>query len=109
MVPVRLAPGFAAAVNATVPLPLPVALGSAAAWFTVNVRPATAIVPERAAPRFGSTRNPTDPFPFPLAPVVNEIHVADFVAVHAHPAGAVTPIEPVPPTADSDALVGLSW
>ena len=85
-----------------------VQVGRIACWFTVNVWPAMVIVSERAAPTFGSTRNPTDPLPFPLAALVNEIQDADSVAVHAHAAGAVTPIEPVPPTADSDALVALS-
>jgi hypothetical protein len=83
-----------------------VQLGSAAAWLTVNVRPAMAIVLERAAPRFGSTRYPTVPFPFPLVPVLNEIHDALFEAVHAHPASTATTMEPVPPIADTEALVG---
>ena len=151
MLPDRLAPEFAATVNATVPLPLPAApevivihdavgtavqahpraavtvkvpeppaagtvappglsvyvqLGRAAAWLIVNVRPAMEIGLERATPRFGSTRYPTVPFPFPLVPVVNEIHDALFEAVHAHPAPAVTAMEPVPPIADTEALVG---
>lgn len=152
MLPERLAPEFAATVNATVPLPVPAApevivihdavgtavhahplavvtvklpeppaagtvapcgfsvyvqLGSGAAWFTVNVRPAMEIVLERAEPTFGSTTYPTVPLPLPLAPVGNEIHDALVEAVHVQPAAAVTPMEPVPPSAVTDALVGL--
>jgi hypothetical protein len=152
MEPDRLAPEFAATVNATVPLPLPAApevtvihgadatavhahpldavtvklpvppaagtvappgfsvyvqFGSGAAWFSVKVRPATEIVLERAAPTFGSTRYPTVPFPLPLAPAGNEIHDALVEAVHEQPAAAVTPMEPVPPIAVTEALVGL--
>jgi hypothetical protein len=46
--------------------------------------------------------------PFPLEPAVNEIQEAVFVAVQAQPGGAFTVIEPVPPIAEMEALVGLS-
>ena len=44
------------------------------------------------------------PLPLPLAPEVTLIHDALVAAVHAHPAGAVTPTDPGPPRADKDAL-----
>jgi len=81
--------------------------GSADAWLTVNVCPATEIVSDRAAPRFGRTTNPTEPSPLPFAAVEKEIHEALLLAVHAQPDGAVMVIVPNPPRAAIDALVGL--
>jgi hypothetical protein len=46
----------------------------------------------------------TVPSPVPLAPAVTLSHVALLVAVHAQPAAAVTPTEPVPPAATTDVL-----
>jgi hypothetical protein len=47
------------------------------------------------------------PFPLPLLADVNAIHDAPLLALHAHPAAALTEIEPAPPRADREALVGL--
>ena len=66
------------------------------------------MVSDRAAPRLGSNRKPTVPFPLPLAPEVTVIHEALVAPVHAHPAGAVTPTDPVPPRADKEALLAES-
>ena len=44
--------------------------------------------------------NATVPLPLPLAPPVTVSHdVLLLTPVHAHPAGDVTPVEPVPPPA----------
>ena len=67
------------------------------------------IVPDRAPAMLGSTRNSTVPLPLPpLAPAVIVIHPEGLATVHAQPDGADTAIDPVPPNAVSDALVGLS-
>ena len=51
--------------------------------------------------------NATVPLPLPLAPAVTVSHdVLLLTPVHAHPAGAVTPVEPVPPVAATAPLVG---
>ena len=47
------------------------------------------------------------PLPEPLAPLVIVSHAAFDVAVHAHPAPAVTETVPVVPPATAVALVGL--
>ena len=45
--------------------------------------------------------NATVPLPLPLAPLVTVSHdVLLLTPVHAHPAGAVTVVDPVPPAAD---------
>jgi hypothetical protein len=50
----------------------------------------------------------TDPPPLPLAPLVTVSHdVLLLTPVHAQPVGAVTAVEPVPPAATTDWLVGL--
>jgi hypothetical protein len=47
--------------------------------------------------------NATVPFPLPLTPLVTVSQdVALLTPVHAHPAGAVTAVEPVPPLATTD-------
>ena len=66
------------------------------------------MVSDRAAPRLGSTTKPTVPFPLPVPPEATLIHEALVAAVHAHPAGAVTPTEPGPPRAVSEALLAPS-
>ena len=54
-----------------------------------------------------ATLNATVPLPLPLAPLVTVIQlVLLLTAVHAHPAGAVTAVDPVPPPAATDWLVG---
>jgi len=51
--------------------------------------------------------NATVPLPLPLAPAVTVSHdVLLLTPVHAHPAGDVTPVEPVPPAAGTEPLVG---
>jgi hypothetical protein len=52
--------------------------------------------------------NATVPLPVPLAPPVTVSHAALLVAVHAQPAPAVTPTEPVAPAAATDVLVADS-
>ena len=83
-------------------------VAAAAAWVTVNVRPAMVIVPVRAAPVFAATVKLTDPGPVPVAPAVIVIHDgALLMAVHAHVPPAVTVIAvPAPPAAAIDSLVG---
>jgi len=82
--------------------------GGAAAWLTVNDWPAMVIVPVRAAPVFAATVKLTDPLLAPIAPAVIVIHDALVVAVHAHPPGAETLTNPVPPTSDTEALLAAS-
>jgi hypothetical protein len=48
--------------------------------------------------------NVTGPVPLPLAPAVMVSHEFPLAAVHVHPVGAVTLVDPVPPAAASDAL-----
>ena len=81
---------------------------AAAAWFTVNVWPAIVIVPVRVLV-FGLAvaLKATVPAPVPLAPLVTVSQdVALLTPVHAHPVGAVTVVDPVPPPATTDWLVG---
>ena len=53
--------------------------------------------------------NATVPVPLPLAPLVTVNHdVLLLTPVHAHPAGVVTVVDPVPPPATTDWLVGAS-
>ena len=75
---------------------------------TVNVWPAMVSVPVRALV-FGlaDALNATVPVPLPLAPLVTVNQpVLLLTPVHAHPAGAVTAVDPVPPPATTDSLVG---
>jgi hypothetical protein len=81
---------------------------AAAACVTLNVWPPIVSVPVRAL-MFGldEALNATVPFPLPLAPLVSVNHdVSLLTPVHAHPAGAVTAVDPVPPPATTDWLVG---
>jgi hypothetical protein len=73
--------------------------GGAAAWMTVNVFPAAAIVAVRAlVPLLAETVNATVPLPVPDCPLVILIHATLVVAVQAQvPADAVTVIEPEAP------------
>jgi hypothetical protein len=115
LVAVQLQP--AAPVTADVPVPPPNAtdwlvgemltLQLPAAWFTVKVRPAIVRVPLRADDvGFAAPLNPTVPLPDPLAPLVTVSQPALLVAAQAQPANAVTVLEPVPPAAAIDWLVG---
>jgi hypothetical protein len=66
-------------------------------------------VPPRAAPVFAAALIDTLPLPVPLAPAVIESHDALLVAVHVHPAAAVTVTGPVaPPPATTDRVVGFT-
>jgi hypothetical protein len=74
---------------------------AAAAWFTVKVFPAAAIVAVRVlVPLLGETVNATVPLPVPDCPPVIPIHETLVVAVQAQlAADAVTAIEPEAPVA----------
>ena len=61
---------------------------------------------DRLAPAFAPTVNETVPLPLPLAPDVTVIQDAVGTAVHAHPFGAVTVNDPVPPAAGTVMLGG---
>jgi hypothetical protein len=78
------------------------------ACVTVNVWLPIVSVPTRwAVLGFAAALNATEPFPLPFAPLVtvsqDELLLA---AVHAHPAGAVTFADPVPPDATTLCPVG---
>src|SRR5215208_4682124 len=68
----------------------------------VTVCPATRTVPDRSPPPFAAAVKDTVPLPLPCAlpPIV--IHATLLAADHAQPAGAVTPIDPVPPVASKN-------
>ena len=72
--------------------------------------PATSSVPVLAsAVVFAAAVNVTEPLPVPLAPPVTVSHdVLLLTPVHAHPAGDVTPVEPVPPPAGTEPLAAES-
>ena len=58
---------------------------------------------------FAAALNATVPVPLPLAPLVTVSHeVLLLTPVHAHPASVVTVVDPVPPPATTDWLVGSS-
>jgi hypothetical protein len=69
-------------------------------WFTLNVCPAIVTVPERAAV-VGATVSLTVPSPEPLDPDVIVTQLTLLVAVHAHPAAAVTLTATSPPLASN--------
>ena len=71
---------------------------------TVNACPAIVNVPLRCDELvLAAALNATVPFPLPLAPLVTVNHdVLLLTPVHAHPAGAVTAVDPVPPPATTD-------
>ena len=106
-----------AAVTVTAPLPPPdtmlkavadsVNVQGTPAWVTVTLCPATvtvALCDNELV--FAVAVMVTVPFPDPLAPLVTVNHAALLVAVHAHPVGAVTVAEPLPPPATMFKLVG---
>jgi len=63
---------------------------------TVNVWPAIVSVPVRdTAEVFAPTPYVTVPSPVPFAPLVTDSHAVLVVAVHVHPALAVTATDPV--------------
>jgi hypothetical protein len=70
----------------------------------VNVWPAIVSVPLRGVPLgFAVALKATVPPPVPLAPLVTVSQdVALLTAVQAHPAKAVTAVDPVPPPAATD-------
>jgi hypothetical protein len=80
----------------------------AAACVTVNVCPPIVNVPLRElALVFAVALNATVPVPLPFAPLVTVSQdVLLLTPVHAHPAAAVTVVDPVPPAAATDWLVG---
>ena len=62
-------------------------------WVTVTVWPATVSVPMRCdVDVLAVALKVTVPLPVPLAPPLIVSHAALLVAVHAHPAPAVTPV-----------------
>jgi len=104
----------AGAVTAVEPVPPP----KATAWLvgesayvhpmpgcvTVKGCPAIVNVPLRCdVLALAAALNPTAPLPLPLAPLVTVNHdVLLLTPVHAHPAGAVTAVDPVPPPVATD-------
>ena len=80
----------------------------AAGCVTVNVCPPIVSVPLRElALVFAAALNATVPLPLPLAPLVTVSQdVLLLTPVQAQPAGAVTVVDPVPPAAATDWLVG---
>jgi hypothetical protein len=68
-----------------------------APWVTVIVCPPALIVPVRAAPALAATAKPMVPLPIPEVGPVSVIQGTSLLAVHAHPAPAVTDDVPVPP------------
>jgi hypothetical protein len=80
----------------------------AAACVTVNVCPPIVSVPLRAlALVFAAALNATEPVPLPVAPLVTVSQdVLLLTPVHSHPVAVVTVVEPVPPAATIDWLVG---
>jgi len=77
------------------------------AWVTLKVWPAIVIVPDLLlVDRFAETEYVTVPFPLPPPPPVIVMNGALLVAVHAQPAGAVTPTLPLPPEAAKTWLAG---
>jgi len=81
----------------------------AAACVTENVCPAIVSEPLRCVPLgLAAALNATGPVPLPLAPLVTVSHdVLLLTPVHAQPARVVTVVDPVPPPAPTDWLVGL--
>jgi hypothetical protein len=85
-----------------------VSVQGAAASVTVKVAPAMVKVPVRAVPAgLAAALKPTDPLPLPVAPLVMVTQLSLLAAVQAHPVGAVTETEPVPPPATTDCEVGV--
>ena len=76
----------------------------------MKVCPAIVNVPVRVVVfGFAAALNATVPPPLPLAPLVTVSQDGSLLtAVHAQPASAVTVVDPVPPAAVTDWLVGTS-
>lgn len=73
----------------------------------MRVCPAIVAVPVRVVPvPFALTAIVTDPFPVPDAPPVTNIHSTFELAVHVQVDPVVTLKGPLPPLAETDALVG---
>ena len=80
---------------------------AAAACVTVNVVPAIVNVPVRFVVAVcAATLKPTLPLPLPVAPLVIVIQLALLEAAQAQPDPADTVLDPVPPLAMNDPLVG---
>ena len=74
---------------------------------TLKLCPAIVNVPVRElVVLFAAALNATGPLPLPLAPLVTVSHDVLLTPVHAHPTGDVTAVEPVPPPAGTEPLVG---
>ena len=75
---------------------------------TLKLCPAIVNVPVRGLILLlAAALNATVPLPLPLAPLVTVSQdVLLLTPVHAHPAGDVTSVEPVPPAAATEPLVG---
>ena len=74
----------------------------------MKVLPAIVSVPVRCLPLFADTLKVTLPLPVPLAADVTTIQASSLLAVHEHPAVAVTVTTgPFPAAADSVAFAGL--
>ena len=82
----------------------------APACVTLNVWPPTVNVPVRGTElAFADALKPTLPLPLPLAPLVTVSHpVLLLTPVQAHPVGAATAVEPVPPVDATDWLGGVN-
>jgi hypothetical protein len=74
----------------------------------VKVCPPIVNVPVRVVPfGFAAALKLTGPLPLPVAPLVTVSHdVSLLTPVQAQPPGAVTVVDPVPPAATMDAVVG---
>ena len=82
----------------------------APACVTLNVSPPTVNVPVRGTElAFADALKPTLPLPLPVAPLVTVSHpVLLLTPVQAHPVGAATAVEPVPPVDATDWLGGVN-
>jgi hypothetical protein len=81
-----------------------------AAWLTVNVCPPIVSVPCRVCVcALPAAEYPIVPLPLPLDPEMTVSHDgALLLAVQAHPAGALTAVDPVAPFAAIEVLTGVS-
>ena len=117
LTPVHAQPANVVTVVEPVP---PVAATDWLAGSSANVQDVAACVTEKVCPAivseplrcvafgFAAALNATVPVPLPLAPLVTVSHdVLLLTPVHAQPANVVTVVEPVPPAAATDWLVGL--
>jgi hypothetical protein len=77
--------------------------GVVPACVTTNGNPAIVSVATRAdVPAFAAAEKLTVPFPVPLVPALIVNHVAELLAVHAHPDPTVTPTDPLVAAAPID-------